>query len=232
MSLTIFIYAVLAGLVPSLLWLLFWLREDIHPEPKFMIVVSFISGALAVIPAIFIEKSIADILTNTTNIYVFWAIIEELIKLSVIAIVALSSDYDDEPIDAMIYCISVALGFAALENALFILGPLSSGDWTTGIITINLRFIGATLVHIVSSATIGFALGYVFYHKKTLTKFIAVFIGLVSAIALHSAFNLSIINSDTTETLQTFGWIWGAVVILIVLFEEIKVVRPPVVTFD
>jgi len=51
-------------------------------------------------------------------------------------------------------------------------------------------------------------------------------IGLAGAIALHASFNLSIINASSTDTLKTFGWIWAAVVVLIILFEEVKAVHP------
>src|SRR5438445_451624 len=57
-------------------------------------------------------------------------------------------------------------------------------------------------------------------------KIISCLIGIAGAIALHAFFNLSIINADAADALKTFMWIWAAVVILIILFEEIKVVRP------
>lgn len=155
----------------------------------------------------------------------FWAAIEEISKFIAIAAIALHSQENDEPIDAMIYCIVTALGFAALENALFIMGPLSGGEIAKSIVTGNMRFMGATLLHVVSSASIGFALGYVFYHGK-FAKILAAIVGICGAIAIHTAFNLSIIQSSPAETLKTFSWIWGAVVIMIILFEEIKVVRP------
>ena len=88
-----------------------------------------------------------------------------------------------------------------------------------------MRFIGATLVHVVSSSFIGFMVGYVFY-RGWFAKAIATLIGLTGAITLHATFNLSIINANSIDTLKAFGWIWGAVVILIILFEEVKAVRP------
>ena len=218
-------YAILAGVLPSLIWLVFWTKEDAHPEPKPLLAAAFCGGALAVIAAIFAEKYIADIIADPSTRYTLWAGCEEIVKFTAVAVIALNTDYNDEPIDAMIYCITVALGFAALENTLFILGPLSTGDIARSIVTENMRFIGATLVHVVSSATVGFALGYAYYRSR-FTKAIAGIIGLGAAIALHAAFNLSIVNGGSSETLRAFAWVWGAVVILIVLFEEIKAVRP------
>lgn len=228
MDWTLFIYALLAGLLPSLIWLVFWLREDTNAEPRPLLIACFIGGMLAVIIAVFAEKYIADIISDSTYRYTLWAAFEEVIKFVMVALIALHSSANDEPIDAMIYCIVVALGFAALENALFILGPLSGGEIAQSIITGNMRFVGATLVHVVSTATIGFALGWAYY-RSAAAKLVALVIGLCAAIAIHAAFNLSIVTGGSGETLQAFAWIWGAVVILIVLFEEIKAVRPRII---
>lgn len=225
MTISLFIFALLAGLLPSLIWLFFWLREDANAEPRPLLVACFIGGMLAVIVAVFVEKYIADIVSDQTLLYSLWAAFEEIAKFVAVALIALHSGYNDEPIDAMIYCITVALGFAALENALFIMGPLAGGDVAKSILTGNMRFIGATLVHVVSTATIGFALGWSFY-RGFFAKLFALVIGLGSAIAIHTAFNLSIVTGGAADTLKAFSWIWGAVVILIVLFEEVKAVRP------
>lgn len=225
MHLSTFVYALLAGVLPSLVWLWFWLREDSHPEPRWLIVITFLGGFLAVIASIFAEKFVSDLNLSESLRYTLWAGVEELTKFIAVAVIALNTDYNDEPIDAMVYCITVALGFAALENAFFLFQPLVGGDYIQSIVTGNMRFIGATLVHVVSSASIGFALGYVYY-RGIISKFFALLIGIAVAITLHSAFNLSIINGTMSDTLKAFAWIWGAVVILIVLFEEVKVVYP------
>ena len=226
MSFTTIVYAFLASIIPAFIWLSFWLREDsAHPEPRWLIIASFIGGALAVIVAIFGEKYISDTVNDQNMRYTLWAAIEEIIKFAVVIAIALNTKYYDEPIDAMIYIITVALGFAAVENALFILGPLGNGEISQSIATGSMRFIGATLVHIVSSAIIGFFLGYAFY-KNIVAKYIYAGIGLAVAIALHASFNLSIINSSASDVLKTFGWIWLAVIILIILFEEVKAVKP------
>ncbi|MFA6459249.1 MAG: PrsW family glutamic-type intramembrane protease [Candidatus Paceibacterota bacterium] len=219
-------YALFAGVLPSFIWLYFWLREDIdHPEPRYLIVLSFLGGSVAVIGAIFGEKIVADIVSDQTLRYTLWAAVEEIFKLIVISAIALSTRYNDEPIDAMIYMITIAVGFSAIENSLFILDPLMRGNIADGIASQAMRFVGATLVHIVSSATIGFSLGFTFY-KSPVVKAFALTLGLFAAIALHSLFNLSIISADSLGTLKIFMWIWAAVIILIVMFEEIKAVKP------
>jgi len=223
------VYALLAGILPALVWLWFWLREDnLHPEPRSLIAICFIAGCISVIVALFLERFAQEFITDTTLRYRTWSAIEEIIKFIAMALFVLPSRYLDEPIDAMIYCITVALGFSAMENALFILSPINDGEITKSIITGNMRFVGATLVHVVSSAMIGFMIGLSFY-KGAFLKMISIVFGVILATALHASFNLAIIKSTVTGTLKVFGWVWVAVVILIVLFEEIKVVKPKAV---
>ncbi len=226
MAFNAFSYALAAGLLPSLLWLFFFIHEDhSHSRHRRIIFACFLGGMAAVIAAVFAEKSISDSVTDPSMRYTLWAAVEEVLKFLAVAIIALHTRANEEPIDAMIYCATVALGFAAVENTLFIMGPLSSGAVSQAIVTGNMRFIGATLVHVVSSSFVGFILGYAFY-RGYFAKILSVVAGLAGAIALHATFNLSIINASSADTLKTFGWVWGAVVILIILFEEIKAVHP------
>ena len=49
MDFQVLFYAFFGGLLPAALWLWFWLKEDsVHPEPRGLIVVTFIAGMLAV----------------------------------------------------------------------------------------------------------------------------------------------------------------------------------------
>lgn len=222
-------YALLTGLIPPLIWLFFWLREDSsHPEPRSLLAGCFFAGMLAVLFAIPAEQYVAGLGLSRSAQYISWAAIEELLKFFAVAAIALRSRWYDEPIDPMIYLIAVSLGFAALENTLFIMGPFAQGDLARGLVTGNMRFIGATLVHVVCSTLIGFGLGWNFYRSKAV-KLLGWIGAATAAIALHSAFNLTIVNASAIDTLKAFGWIWGAVVIMIVLFEEVKAVRPRLV---
>lgn len=220
-----FLYAILTGTLPPLIWLWFWLQEDQNPEPRSLVAALFFGGAVAVLFALFGEKFVATMGYSSNIQYTIWAAIEEVIKFIVLMVIAINSSSNDEPIDAMVYCITIALGFAALENVLFVMGPFAQGNLASGLITGNMRAIGATLVHTVSTACVGFTYGYLFYGNK-FSKFLAMLLGLVAGITIHAAFNITVMGGNPADTLKAFAWIWGAVVIMIVLFEEIKMVRP------
>ena len=51
------LYALLGGILPALVWLAFWLREDYkHPEPRGLVFRTFIFGMIAVIIVLPFQK--------------------------------------------------------------------------------------------------------------------------------------------------------------------------------
>jgi RsiW-degrading membrane proteinase PrsW (M82 family) len=220
-----FAIAFLFGLIPALFWLWFWLREDKDkPEPFFLIAISFIAG-MAVVPlALPIQKLAIDIYGGE-NLILVWVIIEEVLKYTAALFVIFWNKAVDEPIDYIIYMITIALGFAALENALFILNPLSLEEYATVAVTGSFRFLGATLLHVLSSATIGVMIAFAFYKSATL-KLVYGTIGLFIAILLHALFNFFIIEASGEGILIIFLFVWTGIIALFFLFEKIKLLKP------
>lgn len=213
--------SLLGGLLPALLWLWFWLREDeTKPEPKGLLILTFIIGMLSVFIVLPIERFFDTIITNQNILTIIWSAVEELIKYVAILFVALKSSSADEPVDFAMYMITGALGFAAMENALFLIDPVSVGDATVSLLTGNFRFLGAMLLHSVSSALIGIALGLSFYQGWFAKKIFLAF-GILGAISLHSTFNFLIINSDK-GLFGVFSLLWGVTIIVLLLFEQLR----------
>lgn len=220
-----FVLAFIIGLIPALIWLWFWLKEDVHPEPAKMLTLAFLGGILSVLIVLPIQKVVYDNLRESIFIsFTLWASIEELTKFFVIYFIALKRKIVDEPVDDIIYLIVGALGFVTFENTLFLNQLIKDGDFLGTIINGNLRFIGASLIHIISSATIGIMLGLAFYKSKVV-KLIYTTVGIVMAIVLHTAFNLFIINRAPGSILFVFGAVWFGIVILLLLFEKVKHIR-------
>ncbi len=222
-----FAYALLSGILPALLWLWFWLKEDnLHPEPRKMLFLAFMVGMIAVPLVIPLQKIVNEYTRDQNVMYLLWAAIEELAKFIMAYYFTLRTSSMDEPIDAIIYMITVALGFSALENAFFLFDPLSAGNALKSIVTGNLRFIGATLLHVISSASIGLFIALSYYQSVS-RKIVYLTCGLLVAITLHTSFNLFIINSKGSDTFIIFACVWVAVVILMFMFEKVKNVTAP-----
>lgn len=215
------IYAILGGVIPALIWLWFWLREDTHPEPIGLIIAAFIIGALSVMFVIPLQKYASTLFTSHREIIVAWASIEEIIKFIVVAVVALGTRYMKEPIDFPIYFITVALGFAAFENILFIIKPLNAGNMLVGFLTGNLRFLGSTLLHAMASAIIGIGIGLAWDGTFIKKSFFAI-LGLIGAISLHSVFNFFIMDNAQENFLTVFGFLWVFTIINMLLFEKLR----------
>ncbi len=213
--------ALLGGIIPALIWLWFWLKEDsTNPEPKGLILLTFLAGIVSVFAVLPLQRLTEGFFTNETTKMITWAGIEEVVKYVFVAIVALRSRHCDEPVDFAIYMITGALGFAALENALFLLDPISLNNSVVSLLTGNLRFIGSMLLHAVCSGIVGMAIGFAYY-KNFFQREFALFTGLLVSIALHSSFNYLIINSSQ-NVFSVFTLLWIATILFIFLFELLR----------
>ncbi len=217
--------SLLGGVLPALFWLWFWLKEDrVHPEPKKKIAIVFLLGAISVFLVIPIERFIFDFLGSISPLtIILWAATEEFFKFLAAFLGALISKANDEPIDAVIYMITAALGFSAIENSLFLSNLIYSNLFIESLMNGNSRFIGATVLHIASSSSIGVMIGLSFY-KKVKIKKIFLFTGLLVSVILHTIFNLLIINIKTPIFL-VFSAFWVLIIVLVVLIEKIKTTK-------
>lgn len=208
--------------MPSFIWLYFLLKEDArHPEPKTLIALTFIAGMVAVPLALPLEQYAKSHLTGDLSVFTAWALIEEVLKYAMAAAFILWRNAVDEVSDYVIYMVTVALGFAAAENILFLIDPVSSGYFATSFFTGDIRFLGSTLLHVVASAAIGFSLAFSFAYSSG-RRIIASALGLILAVALHTSFNMLIINQGASTTFAAFSLVWIVAVIFFATFEVLK----------
>lgn len=223
-----FVIAFVTALIPILIWLFFLEHEDKNPEPKRLIFVSFLAGIIGVLIALPLEKIVADYVVDPSFIILCWAAIEELAKFIIVYILVLRRADNNEPIDSLMYILASALGFSTLENALFMMNPLIQGHIAEALILGNFRFIGATLLHTVSSSIIGIAIAFAFY-KNRIYKKVYLIIGIVLSIVLHTLFNLSIIISNGSKTMVAFYAVWIALVFIFLLIEKVKKIKKTII---
>jgi len=236
MALTLII-ASLCGILPIALWLIFFLWQDIKkPEPLRWIAIVFLLG-MAITPFVwFIENYFINLLQIDVNntlpflvsalVYLGVAGIEELAKFFSVTLILKKNKYFDEAIDAMIYLIVIALGFAVVENILIFYQGISSGEHFLATFQITtLRFVGANLLHALSAGLIGFfwALKLVTGKKRYLG------IGLTLGILLHWIFNIAIINlgGDAVFLISLILFLVGIVILW--AFDVLKQIKKPII---
>lgn len=225
---------------PPLIWLLFYLHEDRHPEPKHLLLITFVGGILGALLAVALEIGafgrpplFAGLFYNFSPILLQWpvvvlagiALIEEYVKYLSVKIAVLSRPDFDEPIDAMIYMVTSALGFAAIENLIFLMPIFDEKSLLTSFLSgfelTATRFIGANLLHALSSAIVGYFLARHFFSPW---RKHAIFFGVILASLLHAAFNYLIIVRELMPS--SFALLILLLVIMAVVvfvdFEKLK----------
>jgi RsiW-degrading membrane proteinase PrsW (M82 family) len=120
--------------------------------------------------------------------------------------------------------ITIALGFSALENTLFIYNPLSQGDTFNSVLTGNFRFLGATLLHVLASGTVGVFMALAYY-KRDMIRILSATFGLCMAILLHALFNFFIMDANGNTVLGVFMFVWMGVIVLFLIFEKVKIIE-------
>ncbi|MFZ2151612.1 MAG: PrsW family glutamic-type intramembrane protease [Minisyncoccia bacterium] len=228
--------AFIGGLIPALIWLFFWLREDdcknqdsvaymCEPEPKPMLFLTFVTGMLMVPVALFAERGVYPYVAGL-GLIIAWSSIEELLKLLAYWFVNAKSKFMNEATDPAIYMLTAALGFAAAENAFFLYQSLSMGTPLSNAFGGQyLRFIGASLLHVGASGILGIFIGLTFFRSAPI-RFLGLLVGIILAITLHVVFNHLIIFTDQTEILRVFSFVWVLGLGVIILFERLKELAP------
>lgn len=228
------------GILPSLIWLFYYVRKDMHPEPKRMILKVFFWGMVITIPTYFLQVALSHILDQvqvlpffntypTTLASIKWilviALTEELLKYIVVKMNVVSSWAFDEPLDIMLYMVVAALGFAAVENVLYLFSPVNtSAILQTTIILSLIRFVGATFLHTLTSGLFGYFLAL--DSLRTKKRLRLVLLGLGLATLLHGLYNFSIMNLQSPFNLVVPVTILiGLIIFMLWDFNEIKKVK-------
>lgn len=118
------------SILPCAVWLLwFWFQDWYDREPLRLIVLTFLLGGLATLPAMFFNAIGALVLSTAfgSGLVSEWLVlflvvgpVEEAMKLWAVTSYAYRRPEFDEPVDGVVYGAAAALGFAAAENVLYL----------------------------------------------------------------------------------------------------------------
>ena len=234
---------IIFGLLPSLIWLFYYLKKDLHPEPKRMILKIFLWGVFITIPVFIIQIGLAQLLiavkpfaffghfpviTEVLKWFFIIALTEEFFKYAVVKLNVFSNKEMDEPLDIMLYMVVAALGFAAAENILYLFSPIGNLSFDavvqTAVVISIIRFLGATFLHTLCSALFGYFVALSFLKARNKIKL--AFTGLLLATLLHGLYNFSIINLSWPFNVSIpVLIIVGLALFMLYDFDEIKKIK-------
>lgn len=127
-----------SALLPALIVMFYIYKKDkIEKEPKGLVFSLMVLGALMIIPAGLIEVGLCEVLKDAfaedSTEYIFIenffiiALAEEGCKMLVLRLRTWRNGNFNYTFDAVVYAVAVSLGFAALENVLYVVSKYSFG---------------------------------------------------------------------------------------------------------
>jgi RsiW-degrading membrane proteinase PrsW (M82 family) len=169
--------ALIVPMIPGVIWLWIIYRTDWYePEPKRLVLGTFGLGVVAILPAFGAERLAGMVYpflayieqamqTGTSaagpmaiGCFLVIGPCEELAKFLAVRLFVYRNEEFNEPLDGIIYAAAAALGFASLENVLYVI------DWHTGSVHIQWGALGVRSLlalpgHVIFATTWGYALG-------------------------------------------------------------------------
>jgi len=199
---TLLALAIAPGLAIALF--IYW-KDKFDKEPRKILLISFFLGVVSTIPAVVIESFGASFSLSTDSLpmtliytFVIVALTEESCKFFMLRIYAYRKKEFNEPFDGIIYSVMVAMGFATLENIMYVL-QYGAGNAI-------IRMFTAVPAHATFGIIMGYYAGLARFNPKEEMK--CLLTGVIYAALLHGAYDFFL--------LQNFipGMTFGAIVSL------------------
>ena len=212
----------LATALPSVILVYIFYTFDVFPEPKRLVIYTFIFGIFITFPAAHINTYAIDYFSNSYEqdpkaIYIFWynlipgATVEEILKFLVLFFFCRRLKDFNEPMDGLVYGSAVALGFAMKENFQYVYNAhIFYSEWEAIAV---LRAFLTVPMHAFCGIMIGFSISYYTFVKRNI---LIIPIGLIVAITFHALFNVNAGN-DLAGFLVSFQ-----LIIVIALFRMLR----------
>jgi len=208
------------ALAPGIVICLFiYLKDKYDREPIGMLILAFVLGALSIIPAIAIQLSWpvgpgqfagGDYMGLAFFTFVIVAASEEGSKFLMLRLFLFKRKSFDDPFDGIVYAVMVGMGFATVENVLYVF----QHGYATGV----LRMFLSVPAHGTFAVLMGYFTGYAkFTAGNKLPYFV---LALLLPILFHGAFDFFIFSGS--EVLIVCGALGSFIIALIISFKAIK----------
>lgn len=209
-------YLIYIAVLPVVLLLAYIYYKDSHKEPIGILAKTFFFGVLIVIPAIIIElvlskpfptESYKSLYILFINVFVGIALIEESLKWLIIKLSIYRNDNFDETFDGIVYAVFASLGFACIENILYV--------FTSGLGVGILRAVTAVPLHACTGVMMGYYIGKAKLYKQSNNdrKKTNIFLSLLIPTTFHTLYDCLLI---TQKELLIVVWVLFTITFYIV----------------
>ena len=186
-------FLLVSAIVPSMLLIWFFHSRDVYPEPQRVVWATFGLGVLTVIPVVVIELAISTAIKHVANPFVNGTLegffcagfTEELFKYLVVTLYCMRHKEFDEPMDGIVYGAVASLGFATLENVLYV----TEG----GGVAAMMRAFSAVPGHACMGAVMGYFIGQAKFTPQKRTRLMV--LGFIVPMLLHGAYDAPLLTA-------------------------------------
>lgn len=195
-----------------------YLRDRHEPEPLGLLVLSFLYGGVSTMLTLLISWPVNillltkpdDAVHQFINAFFKIALIEEFSKFFFVRFVLFYNKNFNEPYDGIVYAVMVGMGFATLENVIYVY----QYGFTTGI----MRMFTAVPAHATFAIIMGYFLGKAkFTHRKVIYFSM---VSLLAAVAFHGTYDYLLFISYVPGL-----WIGAAISLAIILLLSRKAIK-------
>ncbi len=148
-----------------------YFRDKYEKEPLSILLITLFSGAIISVPVVLIEKIMSlpspwltGIFNSAWHAFMVASLCEEGFKLIVLFLLVWKSKEFNEKFDGIVYSCFISLGFAGVENLLYV---LNSGV-TTGLA----RALTAVPAHAIFGVTMGYFFAIAKFYPKKKKKYL------------------------------------------------------------
>lgn len=205
------------GAAPGIaICLYFFYRDVYNKEPRLNLVVSFILGCLAILPAIGFEKAFplgdkvlffhtATGFETAIFCYCVIAFAEEFSKFLGLRLYSYNQKAFDEPFDGIVYAVIISMGFATVENIMYVTNAAKFG---VGVELAIKRAFLSVPAHATFAIIMGYFVGKAKFNPSN--SFGLMLFGLLAAIFFHGTFDYFIfLNQNQMVTTGTSNGLLG-----------------------
>lgn len=211
------LWFLLIAVLPSLVLIFYIFRKDrLHPEPPMQLMKAFTYGMLsgllamaasALLMGLGLHEGSPDQSFSTNLSLAFWgaAVPEEFCKLLMLWLFLRKCADFDEHVDGIVYAVCVGMGFAALENCLYIFSELYEGghvswaDAVTGTLQLSItRGLLSVPGHFGFAVLMGYFYSCAHFTPQRKTEFLIW--AFVAPVAAHTLFDLVLFETSYVST--------------------------------